>query len=232
MSHDTNGKTVLITGATGMIGNLVLEHCLQSQEILHVTSLLRRPSGISHQKLREVIIEDFLYLDEDSDYWESVDIVYYCLGVYTGAVNRELFRTITVDYPETLANVLIKKNPDLTFCLLSGAGADRNEKSRMMFAEDKGAVENQLSGMGFKAFYVFRPGYIFPVSQREEPNVSYRMMRFLYPVIKLLGKNSSVTSTQLAASMFWVGLNGNDLEIIENRDIIEVYQAGLEAQKS
>ena len=200
-------KTVMITGATGMIGRLVLEHCLQSQEISRVISLVRRSSGVTHQKLQEVVIEEFIDLDEDAQYWESVDVVYYCLGVYTGAVNKELFRQITVDYPEALARVLRKKSPNLVFCLLSGAGADRIEKSRMMFAKDKGAIENRLSSMGFRSFHAFRPGYIYPVTKRQEPNFSYGLMRILYPVLKLLGDNTSIKSTDLAASMFFVGLH-------------------------
>ena len=54
---------VLITGATGMIGNLVLQHCLESDAVDSVVSLLRRPSGIQHQKLEEIIIDDFGHLD-------------------------------------------------------------------------------------------------------------------------------------------------------------------------
>ncbi|MEW8470363.1 MAG: NAD-dependent epimerase/dehydratase family protein [Candidatus Thiodiazotropha sp.] len=44
------GKNVLITGATGMIGSLVLKHCLESDEVASVISLARRPSGIQHEK--------------------------------------------------------------------------------------------------------------------------------------------------------------------------------------
>lgn len=214
-------KTALITGTTGMIGSLVLEHCLQNQEIRRVISLVRRSTGVTHPKLQEVVINDFLDLEEDAQYWESVDIVYYCLGVYTGAVDRELFRQITVDYPETLAGVLRRKSPDLVFCLLSGAGADRTETSRMMFARDKGIIENRLSTMGFKSFFALRPGYIYPVTPRNEPNISYRVMRFFYPVIRLTGKNTSIKSTDLAKSMFRVGLHGSDQEILENSDILE-----------
>ena len=218
-------KTALITGSTGMIGSLVMEHCLQSEEISRVISLVRRSSNITHPKLQEVIVEDFLNLDEEAEYWDSVDVVYYCLGVYTGAVNKELFRQITVDYPEALATLLSKKSPDLIFCLLSGAGADRTETSRMMFARDKGSIENTLSKMGFTSFFAFRPGYIYPVTPRNEPNLSYKVMRFLYPVIRLMGKNSSIKSTDLAASMFEVGLQGSDLEILENKDILELASA-------
>lgn len=217
-------KKVLITGATGMIGGLVLEHCLQSEEVSEVISLVRRPSGKTDTKLREVIIEDFLKLDEEEDYFASIDIVYYCLGVYTGAVDRDVFREITVDYPDALAELLLKKNPDLSFCLLSGAGADRKEKSRMMFAKDKGIIENRLSSKGFRAFHAFRPGYIYPVTPRSEPNFSYKMMRALYPVLKIFGKNASIKSTELAYSMFLVGLEGSEMEIFENVDIVKYYE--------
>ena len=221
-------KTVLITGSTGMIGSLVLEHCLQSEEVSRVISLVRRSSITEDPKLEEVVIEDFLDLDEEAEYWDSVDVVYYCLGVYTGAVDKELFRQITIDYPEALATLLRKKSPDLVFCLLSGAGADRSETSRMMFARDKGSIENKLSKMGFKSFFTFRPGYIYPVTPRTEPNFSYTVMRFLYPVIRLMGKNSSIKSTDLAAAMVEVGLHGSDgsdLEIFENKDILELASA-------
>jgi nucleoside-diphosphate-sugar epimerase len=214
-------KHVMITGATGMVGSLVLECCLKSQEVSSVTSLGRRTSGIKHKKLHEVVIHDFLNLDETASYFESVDIVYYCLGVYTGAFDREQFRRITVDYPEALAKVLYKKNPDIQFCLLSGAGADRSERSRMMFAKDKGAIENRLSNMGFQSFHAFRPGYIYPVISRNEPNLSYKISRFLYPLLKLLGPRFSITSTELATAIFHVGIHGCDLEILENKDILK-----------
>ncbi|MEW8051216.1 MAG: NAD-dependent epimerase/dehydratase family protein [Candidatus Thiodiazotropha sp.] len=216
------GNKVLITGATGMIGSLVLQHCLQDNGVEKVVSLLRRPSGVVHEKLEEIIMIDFLGLDANAPCFEGIDIVYYCLGVYTGAVDREMFRRITVDYPEALAKILIAKNPAIRFCLLSGAGADRNEKSRMMFARDKGAIENRMSRMGLKSFHAFRPGYIYPVTPRHEPNFSYRLWRWLYPLIKLMGANASVKSTELARAMFKVGLYGSDQEILENRDILKV----------
>lgn len=213
---------VIITGATGMIGSLVLELCLKSEEVSNVTSLLRRASGIKHVKLNEVVIDDFLNLDESASYFESIDIVFYCLGVYTGAVDRDQFRKITVDYPETLARVLYEKNPDIRFCLLSGKGADRSERSRLMFARDKGAIENRLSEIGFKSFHAFRPSYIYPVTPRKEPNFSYKGSRFLYPLLKLLGSGFSIKSTELASAIFNVGLNGCDLEILENKDILKM----------
>lgn len=219
---NTTGRTVLITGATGMIGSLILQHSIGSDEVGKIVSLVRRPSGITHKKLQEIIVEDFAHLDASAKYFKDVDVAYYCLGVYTGSVDREAFYTITVTYPDILADVLIANNPNLIFCLLSGAGADRKEKSRMMFAKDKGIIENRLSGKNLDAFYAFRPGYIYPVTQRQEPNFSYSLMRKCYPLLKHLGKSTSIPSTQLAEAMFKVGLSGHTTEVLENRDIAGV----------
>lgn len=212
-------KKVVITGSTGMIGSALLEICLKSNIVREVVSLVRKKTGRVHEKLNEVIIEDFLHYENQNDLFNEVDVVYYCLGVYTGAVNENEFRKITVDYPVALAKHIVNTSPNTTFCLLSGQGADRTERSRIMFARDKGAAENQLSATGFKAFYSFRPSYIYPSVPRKEPNIFYTISRIFYPLIKLLGNNMSVTSEKLAAAMFEVGMNGYEKEILENKDI-------------
>ena len=214
-------KNVIITGASGMIGNIILEHCLQDKHVNSVTSLVRKTSGLQHPKLREVIVNDFSRYDPDAAFLENQDVAFFCIGVYTGAVSRDQFRKITVDYPVRFAKALHRKSPGATFCLLSGSGADRSEKSRLMFAKDKGAAENQLAAISFKSFHSFRPAYIYPVKPRREPNFSYRLMRLLYPLIRLFGKKYSIKSTELAQAMFYVGIHGSSSSILENAAIIE-----------
>lgn len=218
-----NKTNVLITGATGMIGQLILKLCLEDERVGQVISLVRRPTQTSHVKLQEVVVEDFLNLDSNASYFQHIDTVYYCLGVYTGAVKPDLFRAITVDYPTTLGKLVKHNNPSARFVLLSGQGADRNEKSRMMFARDKGAAENKLESMAFgNGFYSFRPGYIYPVTPRKEPNLSYRIFRWLYPLLKNLSSNASVTSQQLAKAMFVIGIEGGKQFVYENSEIVEL----------
>ena len=150
----------------------------------------------------------------------DVDHILFCVGVYTGAVPRDLFREITVDYPVELARKHLEANPKGSFSLLSGQGADRSEKSRMMFAEDKGAAENLLSTMYAGTFYTFRPGYIYPVEKRVEPNFSYKLSRSLYPLLKHLGPKFSITSHQLAEGIFTSVVRTPDQEILENHEIL------------
>ena len=212
-------KKVIITGSTGMVGSMLLHICLHSEKISEVVALVRKKSGIKNEKLKVVVVNDFLNYEEYVHHFKNVDIVFYCLGVYTGAVPPNKFREITVDYPLALAASIVKHSPQTSFCLLSGQGADRSEQSKIMFARDKGAAENGLAAIGFKSFYTFRPGYIYPTVSRKEPNLFYQISRIAYPLIKLLGNNLSVTSEQLAKAMFLVGVEGHSAEIIENREI-------------
>lgn len=207
-----------------MIGGQLLQLCIDDADVSSIISLVRRPSADVHPKVKEVVIEDFVKIAIADVNLADVDIVYFCIGVYTGAVPREEFRKITVDYPVSLATAIKKVNTDLTFCLLSGQGADRSEKSKIMFAKDKGVAENQLAAMGFKAFYTFRPGYIYPSKPRKEPNFSYAFFRFMYPMIQLLGSNMSVKSHELAAVMHEVAKHGDKKEIWENKDIVSRFK--------
>jgi nucleoside-diphosphate-sugar epimerase len=212
-------KKVVITGSTGMVGSLVLGSCLRNDEISEVISLVRKPTTLVHPKYKELVVDDFLNYDKYVNFFNEVDIIFYCLGVYTGALPADAFRKVNYDYPLNLAKAIYISSPKATFCLLSGQGADRTEKSKMQFARDKGAIENALSAMQFRSFYSFRPGYIYPTNKRQEPNFFYTLSRFLYPIIKLLGNNLSITDKQLAATIFLVGMNGYSKEILENADM-------------
>ena len=52
-------KRVILTGTTGMVGKIVLQHCLASPDIAQIISLTRKPSGIKHPKLTEILHQDF-----------------------------------------------------------------------------------------------------------------------------------------------------------------------------
>lgn len=212
-------KKVVIVGSTGMVGGIILQLCLQHQDVIEVTALVRKSTNIQHEKYKEVVVSDFLNYDMYTHLFQNISIVYYCLGVYTGSVPSDEFRKINVDYPYQLAISIHSVAPNATFCLLSGQGADTTEKSSMQFARDKGTIENALTALNFKAFYTFRPGYIYPTKKRKEPNFFYVLSRYAYPILKLLGNQFSITDKQLAKAMFDVGMHGYHQSILENRDM-------------
>lgn len=215
-------KNVIIVGATGMVGGIIQRECLNSPEIGKVTSIVRRPSGVTHDKLEEVIHKDFMDFSAIKTHFENQDIAHFCIGVYAGAVTDDKFKMITVDFAKVFANAVKKNSPKATLCFLSGSGADLKEKSRMSFAKYKGMAENYLMSKGFEQLYIFRPAYIYPVEKREEPNLMYRVSRSLYPFLKKIMPNSAITSERLAKSMFKAGISGASKTILENKDIKEV----------
>ena len=96
-------KRVIITGTSGMIGNLILEKCLVSSEISEVIALVRKQSLQIRPKLKEVIVTDFKNYQEINSIFENVDAAFFCIGAYTGQVPDPKFKEITVDYAENFA---------------------------------------------------------------------------------------------------------------------------------
>lgn len=202
-----------------MVGKLVLQHCLESDTVSEVISLVRRPSGETHSKLTEKVIADFHTYDEDESSFQEIDAAFFCIGAYTGQVPDDVFKEITLDYAVNFAKLLKEYSPNPTLCLLSGMGADRTEKSKTSFARYKGMAENQISALGLK-FHSFRPAYIYPVTPRKEPNFMYTFSRAIYPLLKLFGDGMSIKSTELAEAMFKAGIEGTDQEVLENKEIL------------
>jgi len=222
MRDSISPKNVLIAGASGMVGSHLLDICIQSEELETIFIISRKPSTNLHKKVKENIVNDFLNYDSIIPMIKGIDVVFFCIGVYTGAVDRDTFRTITIDYPVELAKAVYTHSPASKFILLSGAGADRTEKSKVMFAKDKGIAENRLFEIYGNNFHSVRPGYIYPVTKRKEPNVSYAFFRLLYPIIKLLGKKYSITSLDLAKAMFMIGMEKKNQVVFENDELREM----------
>lgn len=216
-----SAKRIIVVGATGMVGGVALQLCLESPEVTAVTVLGRRSVGQEHPKLQEILHEDFTAYDGLQETLATQDAALFCLGAYAGSVSDEDFRRITVDYAIRFGEALHAANPQAVFCLLSGQGADQSQKSRMAFARYKGAAEKALLEMGFARTHIFRPGYIYPVTPRQEPNLMYKVMRGLYPVVRFLYPNIGLPSTDLAFAMVHAALHGapDFPPVLENRDI-------------
>ena len=214
-------KNIIITGSNGMIGNLVLKNCLQNDGVKKVTSITRRPLGIKHQKLIEVIHEDFLDYSKIEEHFKNQDVCFYCIGVYTGQVPTDEFKKITVAYTKAFGETLRRNSNETSFCFLSGQGADISENSNILFAREKGIAENYLISLKFKQTYIFRPGYIYPDVPRKEPNLMYKIMRIIYKPISFIYSNIGVSSIKLSKKIVEIGLLGGDKTIYENKDIRE-----------
>ena len=222
MSVPTAGqKRIVIVGATGMVGGYALRYALENAAVGTVTAIVRRKLGISHPKLQEVLHRDFADCSSLSRALSGQDAAVFCLGAYTGAVSDTELRRITVDYTIEFARVLHGSSPNVAFSFLSGSGADPSGRSRIAFARYKGEAENALLAAGFPSVYVFRPAYIYPVEPRKEPNLTYRLLRAIYPAFQLLLPKQVIRTDDLARAMVDVAVQTTDrgAKVFENRDI-------------
>lgn len=202
-----------------MIGGLVLEHCMNNPAIGQITLVNRKTINVHHPKVKEIIHTDYMNLEPVKEAFLNIDLCFYCLGVYTGQFPKDEFNKITIDYAKAFGTLLKTLSPNAVVCFLSGAGADSSEKSSVLFAKAKGIAENFLLNLGFSKTFIFRPGYIYPVTPRNEPNLAYKLFRIFYKPLSVIYPNIGLTSIQLASKMVSVGLNGNDKIILENNDI-------------
>jgi uncharacterized protein YbjT (DUF2867 family) len=221
-TSSTGAKRLVIVGATGMVGGEALRYALDHPGVARITTIGRRALGFPHSKLRDVQHPDFSDCGALAEALSDQDAAVFCLGAYSGAVSNEALRTITVDYTIAFARVFRRSSPGAACSFLSGSGADPSGRSRMAFARYKGEAENALLAAGFPRLYIFRPAYIYPVEPRKEPTRAYRLMRAIYPAIRMLLPNQAIRSDDLARAMVGVVLRetiARQSSVFENQQI-------------
>lgn len=215
------GLRLVLVGASGMVGGYALRCALEDPAVESVMTIGRRTLGISHPKLKEVIHANFADCSELAGPLADQDAAVFCLGTYTGAVPDAELRAITVDYTVEFSRALRASSPDAAFSFLSGNGADPTRRSRLPYARYKGEAEKALLAAGFPSLYIFRPAYIYPVEPRKEPNLSYRILRAVYPAFRLLFPNQVIRADDMARVMVDAvvrGTQGYPGPIFENRE--------------
>ncbi len=174
-------RIALVVGATGLVGSKLVDELLADAEYQVVHSLVRRPSGRTHAKLRELVV-DFSRLADIA--WPAVDDAFCCLGTTIGkAGSQQVFRAVDHDYPLDVARGTLAHGAR-QFLFVSSLGADAN--SRVFYSRVKGELEKAVAALDFHAAIAFRPSVI--AGDRAEHRFGERLaiavlqpMRWLVP---------------------------------------------------
>jgi uncharacterized protein YbjT (DUF2867 family) len=180
MSADVTKLKVIITGATGMVGEGVLFECLEHPAIEQVLIVNRKPYGAKHPKLKECIIPDFLDLDGFASELTGYDACFYCAGVSSAGMSESEYAHITYDVTIHFAQTLARLNPQMVFVYVSGSLTDSSETGRIMWARVKGKTENALTRLEFRQVYNFRPGFMKPTPGQKNIKSYYNAIGWLY----------------------------------------------------
>lgn len=210
---------VIMTGATGMVGEGVLRQSLRDPMVEKVLVVNRRPCGVSHPKLEEIVHDEFMDLSPLAGRLVGYDACFFCLGVTSIGKTERIYARLTHTLTLRIARMLAEINPGMSFCYVSGQGTDSSESGRTMWARVKGRVENDLARLGFRAVYAFRPGFIKPMRGALRTHKAYGALGWLYPVLRLTTPGLTCTLEDLAQAMILAASQGYESSVLENRDI-------------
>lgn len=172
--------TLLIAGATGLVGRLLLAKALEDPRISRVIAPTRSALP-SHPKLANPVV-DYEALPMDAGWWRC-DAVICALGSTRAKAGSDAaFFRVDHDYPLAVAQAARAQGAK-AFALVSAIGADAG--SRLLYNRTKSAVEASIGALDYPSYTIVRPGLIG--GDREEfraaERVSEAILRVFGPVL-------------------------------------------------
>ena len=202
---------VILTGATGFVGEGVLLTLLERDDIEKVLSVSRRPCEITHPKLEEYIVADFMDLPANDPKLQGYDACFFCAGKSNFGLSREQYYHLSYEITMHFA-AAIGADADFVFIYLSGAGT--SSRSLQFWSRTKAKAEADLRAVGFKEAYGFRPAGMKPVKGQRRLQ-GWGKYHWLFTWIPGLAN----TIEQVTEAMIICARDGYSKQIIEVSDI-------------
>ena len=206
-----------------MVGQGVLYECLHDPDVSDVLVIGRSSLGQRDPKLSELVIPNVGDLSKNESDVTGYDACFFCLGVSSVGMSEADYRKTTYDLTISAATTLARVNPAMTFTYVSGKGTDGTEKGKQMWARVKGATENALLRMPFKAAYMFRPGAIQPMHGEKPRGAGARLLLTilgpLIPLVMRLSPASVTTTERIGRAMLIAAKRDAPKRVLESEDI-------------
>lgn len=207
---------IVLTGATGMVGEGVLFECLENPEVTEILLVSWKHYDITHPKLKELLAPDFMKLEGFENQLSGYDGCFYCAGISSVGMDEARYTSITYDTTLNFAGKFLELNPDSVFTFVSGAHTDSSEKGKVMWARVKGKTENALVKLPFRGAYNFRPGFMKPFKGQKNVKPIFKPVIFIYP---FLFPKKSLTLKEVGQAMINAVKKGYPKNILEIEDI-------------
>ncbi|NND33981.1 MAG: NAD(P)H-binding protein [Saprospiraceae bacterium] len=208
-------KTAIIIGATGLIGKNLLQQLLQDEDYSIIKIFVRRPTGIQHKKLREMVI-DFEKIEEVKDKIEG-DVLFSCLGTtLKQAGSKQAQYQVDYTYQYQFAK-LSSENGVHDYLLVSSTSA--NAKSFFFYSRIKGALEDAVRKLSFKRIIILQPSVLAGERDKDRTGEKWgaAIINTLGKIFPPLRKYRSIRGSTVAAAM--VALSKS-----EQKNKVSVYQ--------
>ncbi len=148
-------KTLLLVGATGLVGRSVLAQALNDPRVARLVAPTRRPLP-AHPRLENPLV-DFAALPADAAWWAADGVICTLGTTIRKAGSQAAFRAVDRDYPLAVAT-LARRHGARAFALTSSVGAD--PRARSFYLRTKGEAERAVAGVGYPSLTIVRPSVI------------------------------------------------------------------------
>lgn len=192
----------LIAGATGLVGNLLLDQLLAGNHYERVIALSRKPLPKSHPKLHNLVV-NFDNLEAHASDMKADDI-FCCLGTtIRQAGSQEAFRKVDHDYPVQVARITRAQGAH-QFLLVTAMGSDKS--SSIFYNRVKGEVEDAIGNLGFEAYHIFQPSML--LGERTEHRAGESVgKKFMVALDFLIPKKyKAIEAVRVARGMYQTAL--------------------------
>ncbi|NUF65163.1 nucleoside-diphosphate sugar epimerase [Acinetobacter bereziniae] len=193
-------KNAIVIGATGLVGQCLIEQLNSLAECEKITVIVRRQIAEfnSYKKVEQFVLEDFLLLnDQDVNGYSHA---FSCLGsTIKKAGSKEAFYNIDFEINAHFADLF--ETTDTHLILVSAMGA--NAGSPIFYNRVKGELEAYIQKLDLYRFSIIRPSLL--LGERNEKrffeDVSQKFYRRFSHWVPNSFKYKPVTAQQVAHTM-------------------------------
>jgi uncharacterized protein YbjT (DUF2867 family) len=201
-----NGQVAVVLGASGLIGNLLVNRLTKDDAYAKIIIITRRPFNHRSTKVINKVV-DFNNRAEISNAFETADVVFCAIGTTQKKAggDKAVYRKVDFDIPVNVAKVAIEKGTQ-QYVLVSAMGA--SAKSRNFYLRLKGQVEEAISTIGFNSVYLLRPSIL--LGRRKESRLAESIGKVAMQTISKLmvggmRKYRPISANQVAGAMVTAG---------------------------
>ncbi len=212
-------RNVILAGSSGLVGRQLLTELIQDISVGKILLLNRRPSGVQHAKIEEVIT-DFSDLHKVEQKFLGFEVLFCCIGTTMKiAGSKEAFMKVDYNIPIQLAESAVRKDVK-KFIVISSLGAD--PKSSNFYLQTKGRMEEKIGALKFFKIAFIRPSML--LGPRKEFRLGEKigqvlMLLFSFLMIGSLKKYKAISHETVAKAMLCLSHSVNNQRVYESDDL-------------
>ena len=221
-------KTVVITGASGVVGARVLEQLLARAEVGRVVALGRRELAVAHPKLVSKVADLQSAESMAAAIPDDVAVAVCCLGTtMKKAGSKEAFAAVDRDAVVAFGQAARQRGAD-RFLLVSSIGADVD--ARTFYLRVKGEAEQALAKLGYPQLTVLRPSFIDDEGTRADDRLGERLglpiARAVFSVIGKTHRYAPVSASTIARALVKLAFDDGARESVRTVQSDEIHALG------